>query len=119
MPTVCYIYDGCDTCRKAKRWLAEHEVAVTFKPIRETPPSAAELKRMREHLDGEVKRLFNTSSRDYREGGYKDRLADMSWSEVVAALRANGNLVKRPFLLTADGGSVGFKPEVWGRLLGV
>lgn len=113
---ICYIYANCDTCRKAKKWLSEHGHTVEFRPIRETPPSATELARMRDHLDGQVKKLFNTSSKDYRQAGLKDRIDHMSWTEIVQVLSENGNLVKRPFLLTAERGTVGFKPEHWATL---
>ena len=36
---------------------------------------------------------------------------------LIALLSRNGNLVKRPFLLTEAGGAVGFRQEEWERLL--
>ena len=39
--------------------------------------------------------------------------------DALALLAANGNLVKRPFLLTGEGGLVGFKEPEWEKLFGV
>ena len=108
-----YGYSGCGTCRKAKNWLSERNIAFKEIAIRETPPSKTELKRMLGHLDGETKRLLNTSSKDYRELGGKAHFGALSNEELFATLIANGNLIKRPFVLTKEGGAVGFSPEVW------
>jgi arsenate reductase (glutaredoxin) len=37
----------------------------------------------------------------------------MKPAEALALLAANGNLVKRPFALSADSGAVGFDEAVW------
>ena len=89
-----------------------------MQPIRETPPSVAELKRMLAALDGNRRKLVNTSSRDYRESGLKDRIDDLTDAQLFAELQANGNLVKRPFLLTDAGDTTGFKADRWEALLG-
>lgn len=112
-----YCYKGCGTCKKALAWLADHGLEVEVIPIRETPPSVAELKTMLGHQGGQLKRLLNTSSRDYRELGLKDQLPELSEAAVFALLQGHGNLVKRPFLLGPDFGLVGFKPEVWAEAL--
>lgn len=113
-----YGYAGCDTCRKAKKWLEDRNVAFKELPIRETPPSKAELKRMLGHLDAQTKRLLNTSSKDYRALGGKAYFEGLSVDETIAVLRSNGNLIKRPFVLTEDDGTVGFKPDVWADKFG-
>ena len=56
-----YTYAKCSTCRAATKWLRERGVPFEERPIRETPPSLAELRRMLAARDGEIRRLFNTS----------------------------------------------------------
>jgi arsenate reductase-like glutaredoxin family protein len=41
----------------------------------------------------------------------------MKDSEAIALLAQHGKLIKRPFLLGKDGGTVGFKEEVWKALV--
>ena len=108
-----YSYEKCDTCRKALKFLAARGVVAENIPIRERPPSKAELKRMLGLVGGELRKLFNTSGRDYKALNMKDRLPAMSESDALDLLSKNGNLVKRPFALSADGGTVGFKEEEW------
>ena len=113
-----YGYRQCSTCRKAQKWLEAAGITVEMLPIRDTPPTATELKAMLRHLDGSRKAMINTSSKDYRAEGIKSELLDGSEAAFVAALRANGNLIKRPFLLSPDSGLTGFKEDIWQETLG-
>jgi len=113
-----YAYNKCSTCQKALKWLTARKVPFREIPIRETPPTRAELKKMLGLFDGQIRRLFNTSGQDYRGMKLGDKLGSMSTEDALALLATNGNLVKRPFVLTSDGrGAVGFREEEWKRLL--
>ena len=112
-----YEYKGCDTCRRAKKYLEAHGLAFTAIPIREQPPTKAELKRMLAIYGGDLRRLFNTSGGDYKAMKLPERLPQLTETEALGLLAANGNLVKRPFLLTDTGGLVGFKQPEWDKLL--
>lgn len=114
-----YEYSGCDTCRRAKKFLAARGFAFDAIPIREQPPTKAELKRMLAIYGGDLRRLFNTSGGDYKVMKLAERLPKLTEAEALALLVANGNLVKRPFLLTDKSGLVGFKEAEWEQLLGV
>lgn len=107
-----YTYSGCSTCKKATKWLREHDVAFDERPIRDTPPSKAELKAMLKVL-GDRKKLFNVSGQDYRALNMKDRLPNMSDAEVIDLLADNGNLIKRPFVIGEGVGLVGFNEALW------
>ena len=68
---------------------------------------------------GNLRKLFNTSGRDYREQGVKDRLSGMTTAQAVQLLAGNGNLIKRPFALSKSIGLLGFKEEEWRESLGL
>jgi arsenate reductase len=110
-----FAYANCDTCRKALKFLAAKKIAHEVIPIRERPPTVAELRTMLGHVGGDLRRLFNTSGRDYRTLDLKSRLPQMTEDEAFALLARNGNLVKRPFALTPNTGAVGFREEEWSR----
>ena len=112
-----YSYEKCGTCRNALKFLAAHGRKPEVLPIREQPPTKAELKRMLGLMGGELRRLFNTSGLDYKALGMKDRLPKLSEAEAIDLLSKNGSLVKRPFLLATHGGTVGFNEEVWKKLI--
>jgi arsenate reductase len=112
-----YVYQKCSTCRDALKWLDDHGVAHQTKAIRETPPSAAELKTALKLLGGDIRKLFNTSGMDYRALGMKDKLPAMSADEAIELLSQNGNLAKRPFVIGNGLALTGFKPEIWKKNL--
>lgn len=111
-----YAYEKCSTCRDALKFARERGWKTEVIPIRERPPTRAELKKMLGLLGGELRRLFNTSGLDYKAMGMKDKLPGMSEADAIELLSRNGNLVKRPFVLGARGGTVGFKPGEWDKL---
>lgn len=112
-----YTYAKCDTCRKAVKWLREKDLPFEEIPIRESPPSPDELRRMLALYQGDLRRLFNTSGQDYRSLGMKDKLPSLTVGEAIDLLAGNGNLIKRPFLLDGERGVVGFQAAEWEGLL--
>lgn len=125
-PLVVYTYANCDTCRRAVKWLRARGIVFSEKPIRETPPTPVELRKMLDHLGGAgaMKKLFNTSGADYRAQKLGDTLPTLTEAAAIKLLSANGNLVKRPFILGpgaggAEVGLVGFDEETWRAALGV
>lgn len=108
-----YTLSNCDTCRAATKWLRAHAVAFEERAIRATPPSPAELRTMLATQGGELRKLFNTSGRDYREQKLGEKLPALTPSAALALLAANGNLVKRPFLIGGEVALVGFDATAW------
>ena len=115
-----YSYAKCGTCRKALQWLAQQGFSVDagnleLVDITEQPPSAVELCAAFESLGR--KRLFNTSGQSYRALG-SATVAAMDDQTALAALAADGKLIKRPFAITPKGTVlVGFKLEEWQAAL--
>ena len=110
-----YSYPACGTCRKALAWLRERGIAVDLVDITQQPPSPAELATAFEQLGR--RRLFNTSGQSYRALGAATVQA-MSDAQALAALAADGRLIKRPFLVLPGGRTLtGFQIPEWQALL--
>ncbi|WCL49538.1 arsenate reductase family protein [Leptospira sp. GIMC2001] len=110
-----YEYKNCGTCRKASKYLDSKGIVYSSIPIRENPPSQSDLKKMLKYYNGDTKRLFNTSGGDYKELKLKDKLPTMPLDKQIELLSSNGNLVKRPFVLSENFGLIGFKEEEWSK----
>jgi len=103
----------CDSCRKATGWLKENNIPFQEIAIRESPPTLTNLRLALKSLNGDIRKLFNTSGLEYRSLNIKEKLPDLSENQALQLLASNGNLIKRPFLISNDTVLVGFRQETW------
>ncbi len=106
-------YPKCSTCKKAKKWLDEHEIVYTDRHIVEENPFYEELKDWYQRSGLPLKKFFNTSGMLYKEMKLKDRLPAMSEEEQLKLLATNGMLIKRPLVVKEDTVLIGFKEAEW------
>jgi len=112
-----YTYAKCSTCRRAVSWLEAAGFKFEVVPIREHPPTPAELLRVLRTAGGDLRRIFNTSGRDYRDLGLSAKLPGMTPDAAIALMARNGNLVKRPVLLGPGVALAGFSEPAWQAAL--
>ena len=112
-------YPKCSTCKKAKKWLEEHQVNYDDRHIVEDNPTVEELKDWIGRSGLPLRRFFNTSGMKYRELQLKDRLPKMSEEEQLELLATDGMLGKRPLLVLEDRVIPGFKEKEWLEGLGL
>ena len=111
-------YPPCSTCKKAKKWLDDHNVAYTARHIKEENPTYEELKLWYENGGLPLKKFFNTSGMQYRALELKDKLPGLTEEEQLRLLATDGMLVKRPFVVMEDGRVLtGFQETVWETAL--
>ena len=112
-------YPKCSTCRKAQKWLDEHDVDYDIRDIKTENPDLAELELWHQASGLPLKKFFNTSGQLYRSLELSKKLPGMSDAEQYALLASDGMLVKRPILVTDDNKVlVGFKEDQWAETLG-
>ena len=112
---VCY--PKCSTCKRAEKWLQEHQIPCEVRDIKENRPTREELELWHCQSGLELKRFFNTSGNLYKELKLKDRLPGMTQEEQLDLLATDGMLVKRPILIAQDRVLVGFREKEWETLL--
>jgi arsenate reductase len=113
-----YQYPKCSTCRSALAWLQARGVSYERVDIVESPPSIEQLAQVLEVSGLPLTRLFNTSGQSYREQNYKERLKHMSREQALAALAADGKLIKRPLLISSERVLVGFDASAYEAAFG-
>ena len=112
-----YEYSNCSTCKKAFKFLVNNQFAVERVDIFEKAPTPTELKTMLKYLNGNLRRLFNTTGTLYKEMKLSEKLPKMTEEEAIKLLASNGRLVKRPFLLLEGKGLIGFHESEWKKTL--
>src|SRR3954454_7483566 len=115
MALTFYWYPKCGTCRKAKKWLDDHELSYDEIHIVESPPSRSELEDMYKNSGLDIKKFFNTSGQRYRDLGLKDRVNQASDKELLDLLASDGMLIKRPLVKSDQKVTVGFNEEVFEK----
>lgn len=113
MRVTMYWYPGCSTCKKAAKWLEANGVEHERVHLVEATPDVDRLADLWRRSGVPIKRLFNTSGRSYRAGGFSQRLPAMSDEDALEALAADGMLIKRPILDAGERVLIGFAEPDW------
>ncbi len=116
MALTFYWYPKCGTCRKAKKWLDDHQLSYQEIHIVENTPSRGELEDLYKKSGLELKKFFNTSGLKYRELGLKDRIKTASEEELLDLLASDGMLIKRPLVTDGKNVTVGFHEEEFAKM---
>ena len=111
MTVTLYWYPKCSTCRKAKKWLEDHDVAYEAVHLVEETPKKETILALMDASDLEPKKFFNTSGKVYREQNMKEKIKDASKEEMATYLASNGMLIKRPIVTDGHKVTLGFKEE--------
>lgn len=115
-PATLLAYDGCDTCRKARKWLDSSGISYVLRPIVTAPPTVDELRRWVPASGLVLRRWLNTSGQSYRALG-RSAVDAASDEALLRWLAADGKLVKRPVLVRDGVVLVGFDAARWAAAL--
>ena len=113
-----YWYPKCGTCRKAKKWLDEHDLTYQEIHIVENPPSREDIEKLYKQSGLDIKKFFNTSGQRYRDLGLKDRVKEAPEGELLDLLASDGMLIKRPIVTDGNHVTVGFNEEEFAKTWG-
>jgi len=105
---------SCDTCRRAKKYLDEHNIEYRFHDLREDGLDIQMLERWTQRIGWA--RLLNKQSLTWRKIPEVDR-NDMTHDKALAAMIDNPTLVKRPVLESDKFIAVGFSEKRFGDFI--
>ncbi|MEL3962158.1 arsenate reductase family protein [Lysinibacillus endophyticus] len=111
MTIQLFQYPRCTTCKKAAKWLDEHQIEYENIHIVEQTPTKEQLKSFWELSGLPLKKFFNTSGMKYKTLGLKDKLSTMTEDEQLELLASDGMLIKRPIVTDGEKITLGFKEE--------
>lgn len=116
---VVYGIANCDSVKKARAWLGQHQVAYTFVDFKKVPPTPELLALWAAQLGWSA--LLNRQGTTWRKLSAAQQASASDAASTSALMLAQPSLIKRPVIAwpASQGKSqslrltVGFKPEQW------
>jgi len=103
-----YGIPNCDTVRKARRWLDDHDIAFEFHNYKTAGVDATLLTGWVDHLGWEV--LLNKRGTTWRKLTEADK-QDIDRDKAIALMCEHPAMIKRPVLVRGDVIEVGFSVQ--------
>ena len=113
-----YGIPNCDTVKKARTWLGEHQLAYTFHAFKNQGLTAEQVQAWSRQLPWE--QLLNKRGTTWRGLSADQQLSVTDAASAAALMAEHPSLVKRPVVAWPDGSlSVGFAEADWAQRLPV
>jgi arsenate reductase len=113
-PFTLYGIKNCQTVKKARTWLEQHDKPYRFHDVRTDGLTAEQLADFVARSDWQT--LLNRSSTSWRSIP-PEQQADLDQDKAMALILAKPTLMKRPVLDTGTQLLVGFSPERYEKAL--
>ncbi|MFS2153769.1 ArsC family reductase [Rhizobium sp. Rhizsp42] len=111
MTVTIYGIKNCDTMKKARTWLEEHDVAYDFHDYKASGIDRAHLEKWTHEAGWET--VLNRAGTTFRKLP-DDARENLDREKAIALMLEQPSMIKRP-VVEADGKLlVGFKPEIYG-----
>ena len=111
MSIMIYGIKACDTMKKARDWLAAHQVDAAFHDYKASGINEAHLKAWSKKVRWEV--LLNRSGTSFKTLP-DEKKQGLDEAKAIALMIEQPSMIKRPVLDLGDGRLlVGFKPEAY------
>lgn len=104
-----YVSPSCTSCRKARAWLEENNLAFIEKNIFHEPLTKREIKKILSLTESGTKEIIS-----YRSQAYQDldvELDTLSMTELLALFTEQPSLIRRPILLDERRLQIGYNEE--------
>ncbi|MCU7993401.1 ArsC family reductase [Shewanella glacialipiscicola] len=108
-----YGIKNCDTVRKARKWIENHQLAVNFHDFRDDGLRQEDLELWCNTLGWET--VFNKRSTSFRALSDADK-TDINQVKAIKLMLAQPTLIKRPVLVAGEHVLVGFNEADYKRV---
>jgi arsenate reductase (glutaredoxin) len=114
-PVTIYGIKNCDTMKKARAWLDDHDVAYAFHDYKAAGISPATLASWAGMVGWEA--LLNRAGTTFRKLPEADK-EGLTERQAIALMLTQPSMIKRPVLDHGGALLVGFKPEAYAKAFG-
>ncbi|MEH6949486.1 transcriptional regulator SpxA [Peribacillus asahii] len=110
-----YTSTSCTSCRKAKAWLEEHEIAYIERNIFSEPLTIDEIKEIFRMTEDGTDEIISTRSKAFEK--LNINIESLSLQELYKIIKENQGLLKRPIILDEKRLQVGYNEDEISRFL--
>ncbi|ANL32439.1 MULTISPECIES: ArsC family reductase [Rhizobium] len=115
MAVTIYGIKNCDTMKKARSWLEEHEVAYQFHDYKALGIDRAHLEAWIDQAGLDT--VLNRAGTTFRKLPDAER-ENLTRERAITLMLEQPSMIKRPVLETKDKLLIGFKPEIYAGTFG-
>lgn len=110
-----YTSPSCTSCRKARAWLEEHNIAYVERNIFQEPLSRDEIKEILRMTEDGTEEIISTRSKAFQE--LHIDLNEISLNELFDLIQENPGLLRRPIIMDEKRLQVGYNEDEIRRFL--
>lgn len=114
MSYILYGIKACDTMKKARTWLDEHQVDYAFHDYKSASIDREHLSRWCDEHGWQT--VLNKAGTTFRKLGDEQK-ADIDQAKAIELMLAQPSMIKRPVLQLGDKTVIGFKPDIYAAAL--
>ena len=114
MSYILYGIKACDTMKKARTWLDEHQVGYAFHDYKSAGIDREHLSRWCDEHGWQT--VLNKAGTTFRKLGDEQK-ADIDQAKAIELMLAQPSMIKRPVLQLGDKTVIGFKPDIYAAAL--
>ncbi len=110
-----YTSPSCTSCRKARAWLQEHDIAFVERNIFSEPLNISELKAILQMTEDGTEEIISTRSKVFQK--LDMNLDDLPLQDLLELVQKNPGLLRRPIMIDEKRLQVGFNEDEIRRFL--
>ena len=115
MPITLYGIPNCDTVKKARTWLDQHDIAYAFHDYKTAGVTAAKLKAWSKAFGWET--VLNRAGTTFRKLPDAAK-SNLDQAKAIALMIEQPSMIKRPIVEHEGGLLIGFKQPEWEAAFG-
>ncbi|MPW35216.1 ArsC family reductase [Vibrio sp. B1Z05] len=116
MSVIMYGIPNCDTIKKAKKWLQEHQIEFTFHDYRKQGITSDMVSEFCDHLGWEL--VLNKRGTTYRQLDDEQKQS-LNHDSAITLLVEHPAMIKRPIIRVGEQLHIGFKADQYDRIFNV
>ena len=115
MSLTLYGIPNCDTVKKARTWLDDHQIAYTFHDFKKAGLTAEVVRHWLQAVPWEA--LVNKKGMTWRNLPDAKKATVVDEASAIALMLESTSVIKRPVLCTRDAVLLGFAPDLYQQQL--